>query len=107
MLLKKKLTTSPESIVGIKEQAKSNFNINLYPNPATDAVVLSYTVKETQPVTISVYNTLGELVLLENTIANSGVTNQVMNVSSLLSGNYSVVVRFKNESVTQKLTIIK
>ncbi len=103
----KKLTTSPESIVGIKEQAKSNFNINLYPNPATDAVVLSYTVKETQPVTISVYNTLGELVLLENTIANSGVTNQVMNVSSLLSGNYSVVVRFKNESVTQKLTIIK
>lgn len=102
-----KLTADPESVVGVKEQAKLNFDINLYPNPATEAVILSYTLKETQAVTVSVYNTLGELMLFENTTAHAGKTNQVMNVSNLLSGNYSVVARFKNETLTQKLTIIK
>lgn len=102
-----KLTTSPESPVGISEQAKSNVKVNLYPNPASNVAMLSYQIKEEQAVTISVYNTLGELVLLEQTNAHVGETNQVINISSLLSGNYSVVVRFKNEIATQKLTVIK
>lgn len=102
-----KLTTDPESVVSINEQSKTDLHINLYPNPATDAVMLSYQLKEKQSVIISVYNTLGELQLQENTKANVGETNQVMSVSKLASGNYSVVLRFKNEVITQKLTIIK
>lgn len=102
-----KLTSSPESVVGINEQAANDLNVRLYPNPATDVVYLSYSTKETQPMSLSIYNTLGELVIQENIISNVGDTNRKIDISALVSGNYSLIMRTKKEQVAQKLIIIK
>ena len=102
-----KLTTNPESTVGIKELMSNQTSINMYPNPASEACIVSYQLKEAQPVNINIYSALGELVLSEKTNASIGETRQVVNVKALAPGNYSVLVNFKNEIVTKKLTIIK
>jgi hypothetical protein len=102
-----KLTSDPESTVGIKDLAKSDVLLNLYPNPTSDVFTLTYSLQERQNVKVSVYNTLGELVYLESLNASVGINNQLLSISALSQGNYTVKVDFKNGTVTKKLTIIK
>jgi hypothetical protein len=102
-----KLTTDPESTVGMANLTKSDVQLNLFPNPASDVCTLTYSLQERQNVKVSVYNTLGELVYLESLNASVGANNQSLRIGSLSQGNYTVKVEFKNGTVTKKLTIIK
>lgn len=102
-----KLTTDPESTVGMANLKKSDVQLNLFPNPTSDVCTLTYSLQERQNVKISVFNTLGELVYLESLNASVGINNQSLSIGSLSQGNYTVKVDFKNETVTKKLTIIK
>lgn len=102
-----KLTSKPQIAVGVKEITKAEIQLNIFPNPTTDVCNLSYTLKENEFVKVSVYNTLGELVYLETKNVNAGNVTHTLNLSELRSGNYSVQISFKNNSITKKLTIIK
>lgn len=102
-----KLTSSAEVLVGIKELTHADFQLNVYPNPATDVCNLTYNLKNDEYVKVYVYNTLGEMVYIETKNVNAGNVNHALNLSALPSGNYSVQVSFKNSMVTKKLTIIK
>ena len=102
-----KLTSNPEVLVGLKELKKTELQLNVYPNPATEVCNLTYTIKDNEYVKVSVYNTLGELVYLETKNVNAGNVIHTLNLNTLPSGNYSVQVSFKNNVVTKKLTIIK
>jgi hypothetical protein len=102
-----KLTSNPEAIVGVKELAHTDMQLNVFPNPATDVCYLSYNLKENQYVKVSVYNTLGELVYIETQNMTAGDVKHSLNLNHLQAGNYSVQVSFKNNSISKKLTIIK
>lgn len=102
-----KLTTDPESTVGVVDITKADVQLNLYPNPTSDVCTLTYSLQETQNVKVSVYNTLGELVYLESLNASIGNNHHTVSIGSLSQGNYTMKVDFKNETVTKKLTIIK
>lgn len=102
-----KLTSGSEILVGLKELAKNEIAVTAFPNPASGICYLRYTLAESQNVQVSVYNTLGELVYIESLNAGSGTITHSLNLEHLPQGNYSVVARFKNSSVTKKLTIIK
>jgi hypothetical protein len=102
-----KLTARPEIIIGVNELAKNDIQLNLFPNPTTDVCHLNYTLKNDEYVKVSVYNMMGELVYIETKNVNAGNVDHLLNISNLRSGNYSVQVSFKNNSVTKKLTIIK
>jgi|GEM_PF-784660 len=102
-----KLTTDPESTVGMTNLTKSDVQLNLFPNPTSDVCTLTYSLQERQNVKVSVFNTLGELVYLESLNASVGINNQSLSIGSLSQGNYTVKVDFKNGHVTKKLIIIK
>lgn len=102
-----KLTSDPESIVGVKNYTSENVTINLFPNPTNNVCYLNYYLTETQLVTVSIYNTLGELVSINTLNAGIGNNSHEINTSALPSGNYSVLVSFKNNTITKKLIIIK
>lgn len=102
-----KLNSNPETVVGLNEITKTEIQLNIFPNPTTDVCNLSYTLKENEFVKVSVYNTLGELVYIETKNVNAGNVIHTLNLSELRSGNYSVQISFKNNSITKKLTIIK
>ncbi|MBP8033412.1 MAG: choice-of-anchor J domain-containing protein [Bacteroidia bacterium] len=102
-----KLNSKAETIVGIKDLSKTNIQLNVYPNPTSDICYLSYSLQNDEFVTVNVYNTLGELVYIETKNVNAGNVTHVLNLNELRSGNYSVQVSFKNNTITKKLTIIK
>lgn len=102
-----KLTSNPEVAVGVKDLTASDFNLNLFPNPTTGTFNLNYTISESQNIKVSIYNTLGELVYIETLNTTAGNVNHQLNLEHLQQGNYSVVVSFKNNSISKKLTIIK
>ncbi|MES2512823.1 MAG: choice-of-anchor J domain-containing protein [Bacteroidota bacterium] len=102
-----KLTSKPEAIVGVKDIAKTTLQLNVFPNPATDVCHLNYTLQHDEYVNVSVYNMMGELVYIETKNVNAGNVDHILNITELHSGNYSVRVSFKNNSITKKLTIIK
>jgi hypothetical protein len=102
-----KLTSKSETVIGVKELSKADIQLNIYPNPTTDVCHLNYTLKNDEYVKVSVYNMLGELVYIETKSVNAGNVDHILNINELRSGNYSVQVSFKNNSITKKLTIIK
>ncbi|MBC7696072.1 MAG: T9SS type A sorting domain-containing protein [Burkholderiales bacterium] len=102
-----KLTSNTEVLVGIKEITTTDLQLNVFPNPATDACTLTYSLNNNEFVKVSVYNTLGALVYIETKNVNAGNVIHSLNLNALSSGNYSVQVSFKNNIITKKLTIIK
>lgn len=102
-----KLTSKPETVVGVREITKTEIQLNVFPNPTTDVCNLTYTLQQNEFVKVSVYNTMGELVYIETKNVNAGNVIHTLNVKDLNSGNYSVQVSFKNSNITKKLTIIK
>ena len=102
-----KLTTNAETQVSVKELANTDIQLNLYPNPTTDICHLNFNLKTNEFIKINVYNTLGELVYIETKNVTAGNVDYILNLNELQSGNYSVQVSFKNNTITKKLTIIK
>lgn len=102
-----KLTLNPESAVGIKETSNIATELNLYPNPSSDVVYLNYNLNTQQTVSIQVYNTLGELVYIENANELAGKVIHPLNLKNIPQGNYSIVLSINNQSITKKLIVIK
>ena len=102
-----KLTGNPEALVGIKENQKNNIQLNVFPNPTSDICHLNFNLENNEYVKINIYNALGELVYIETKNISAGNVDYILNLTELHSGNYSVQVSFKNNTITKKLTIIK
>ena len=94
-------------VTEIKEAKDISLSFLVYPNPTTDVCHLNFNLKNNEFVKINVYNTLGELVYIETKNVTAGNVDYVLNLSELQSGNYSVQISFKNNTITKKLTIIK
>lgn len=102
-----KLTTAAEVPVGVMQQAKPETEVALFPNPTSGQFFLSYTLPQPQAVRTEVYNALGELVLDTNDTDAGGQMLRSMDCKTLAEGNYHVVLKFRDHTVTKKLTIIK
>lgn len=102
-----KLNTNAEVLVSVKELTAKDIQLNIFPNPTSDVCYLNYKTSNDEFVTVNVFNALGELVYIESKNVNAGNVSHELNLKELNSGNYSVQVSFKNNSITKKLTIIK
>lgn len=93
--------------VGITEiNEESNYNIQLFPNPANDNVFFSYTLKETNKVRISILNVLGEnLYTTVDEVELKGGHTQQLNVDDLAKGIYFIELKVDNKSQLRKLII--
>ncbi len=89
---------------GVENQNRNNnFDIQIYPNPVFDISRIEFPNKNDE-YSISVYNTLGELV--KNEKVYNG--NYIINRNDLPSGVYFMLVRNKNEFIgAQKFLIVK
>lgn len=102
-----KLNSNAEAVVGVKDLAKADIQLNIFPNPTSDICYLTYSLKNDEYITVNVYNTLGELVYIETKNVSAGNVRHLLNLNELHSGNYSVQISLKNNTITKKLTIIK
>ncbi len=91
--------STPEEPNGISYIGQKN-SLSIFPNPATEFVVLKNNMKQAIG-QISVFNTIGSLVLSETTQQST----QTLNVAQLSAGLYTVNIN--NDGHIQKLSFIK
>ncbi len=87
--------------IGINEQL--NFEINTYPNPANDVVMVEVTDAMINSVTV--YNNLGAIV--EHQIVKKGNSNHSINVSNYTAGIYYVYVETNKGQTTKQITVVE
>ena len=85
------------------------YELSTYPNPVRDQATVQFAVKDAQPVTIEVYNTLGQRVrtILDENVEGDTTREVALDVNGLASGLYIVRMRGESFSTTQKVTVVR
>ena len=94
--------------VGIGEA----YTLEAYPNPITSrqTPTVRFAVEKSQPVTVEVYNTLGQRVrtLYDDTPTTTGQFITLdLDASSLSSGIYFIRMRGESFTTTEKLVVVR
>jgi hypothetical protein len=82
--------------------AAGEFNVNMYPNPARDAVHLELKTSDFGPVDVSVYTISGQMVLRKNFSSSQQLT---FSMANQVSGIYFVKVQMNNNTAVKKLVL--
>jgi hypothetical protein len=92
--------------VGVKEQAKKITRFDIYPNPANDLTAISVQAAFSHVSTLTVFNSIGELVIEKEMALVEGKNSIVVNVQGLSAGIYIAQLK-EGSSVTSKKLIIE
>ncbi|MES2765521.1 MAG: T9SS type A sorting domain-containing protein [Bacteroidota bacterium] len=84
------------------------FKANASPNPAQNSTTIHYSLKAENPVSISIYNSLGIEVFKNNFgFKNSGDNSEIISTSEFPSGQYYYVLKAGAQQSTQPLVIVR
>lgn len=83
-------------------ELRDDLGFKLYPNPANSEVTISTTSSSFEGAKINLYNATGALILSEVMIGNSST----LNVSTLPSGYYAIVIEHATQLQRMKLIIV-
>jgi len=85
---------------------QANFNLNVFPNPADDALNISYVLPENADVSITLLSVLGQPIQeLEPETLQMGAYTTSFDTSELNEGNYFVMLNINGETVTKGVQI--
>jgi thiol-disulfide isomerase/thioredoxin len=88
------------------KESVSEIGLNVYPNPATSVANVSFNNESASETTITLTNSLGQVVYEENLGAVSGNQNVQINTAELNSGIYTVTVASDYAQTNSQLSII-
>ncbi|MBK9285239.1 MAG: T9SS type A sorting domain-containing protein [Sphingobacteriaceae bacterium] len=91
--------------VGINEVNKNINSLLVYPSPASEVLSINLQNKEIKKTTLSLYNSLGALIISEIRTTTSGNNSFDFNVSDLNSGIYFLQIKQGEEKMTKKIII--
>jgi len=104
-------TYSAESVAGIEEEFDNEFTFSLYqnyPNPLNPVTKISYSIPEMSPVTIKVYDILGnEVTTLVNKEQGAGFYEVELDAKGLTSGIYFYSLTAGIFTETRKMILMK
>lgn len=92
---------------GINKVQAAKLNVSMYPNPSNGVTKLSINAAQAGEATISVMNTLGQVVMTKSTTLNNGYNAIEFNVNELSTGVYNVSIQSAGGSTVKKLNVIK
>ncbi len=93
--------------VGIKENEMLN-SINVYPNPITNNAVVDFNLAESNKVSVTLFNAIGQIVLADDLgKMSAGIQNYSLNAASLSNGLYFLNIKVGNNSITKKVAVNK
>jgi hypothetical protein len=84
---------------GIFESVKNNFDINIYPNPATETFSVEIFSQSAQQKHFTLYNTLAQKLLQENFTTQK----HTVNISSFPNGIYFIEIKTEKETFRKKI----
>lgn len=92
---------------GIKEEHNGVVRINTYPNPTNSIINVDFELNTQNEVTVSIINTVGQTVAVNNLGTVSGLQTTQMDVSALDAGMYIVKVKTANGEQTKRISVVK
>ena len=100
-------TITPLRPTGVQSLANNapSYDVNLYPNPAGQAVTISVTLKQATPIEISVYNSIGQHIQTMPIEGTMGSNDVFMDLTKLNKGVYFYKIKADGSVVTKKLII--
>ena len=81
------------------------FEVNVYPNPSSDFIVIDWTTDEKNMLYISLYDMAGKLIT--NQSYSAAQDKASMNLSNLASAQYLLEIRNKDNSIAKVFQISK
>lgn len=90
-------------------ESENNFikELNIYPIPTQDKLMISLLLNETRDVQLDVVDINGRIILSKNLILESGETKQELNISNLANGTYLLNVSTNDSKDSKKFIINK
>jgi hypothetical protein len=92
---------------GMTDIERANLITAVYPNPAQDQVNINLNMEQSENVEVSVFNTVGQVVLNENYGSMNGVNTLTLNLGNLTTGIYFVKIVVGDKVYTKPLQITK
>lgn len=93
-------------VLGVKEQQDQiALGFEVFPNPASDVVNVSYNNPSNEAVSYEVINTNGQLVKSEKVNSSNGFNKQAISLNGLSSGMYFVRLIVGEKSAVQKINV--
>ncbi|MDF2437617.1 MAG: hypothetical protein K0Q95_1993 [Bacteroidota bacterium] len=90
--------------VGISPSANNESSLSVYPNPVSDNANIEYTIDVDSKIELSVYNVIGDqIMLIENKEQSAGTYNYKVNMSGISTGVYFVKLKINNTSTVKKI----
>ena len=90
--------------VGIKQNDVFT-SVNIYPNPASDMTNIAVNSNISEDVTISIYNTIGQLISTQKAKFVQGENKIELNTADFANGIYNIEFQSKSGKLVQKLTV--
>jgi hypothetical protein len=84
-----------------------NLNVDIYPNPATDLLKLELWIPEDSELEVSVFDKNGKAVLVApfNQYKSKGRYNELLQLSSLITGQYVLQIKTSSDVIYKKFTV--
>ena len=90
----------------ISDVTGNNSELNLFPNPATESFEISYNLRKSSDIKLSIFNSLGqEIETLTDEVKSAGDYKQSFNCSNLTSGLYYIVLLNDDFKQVKKIVI--
>lgn len=95
------------SFTGLDEQSSDNMQLNVYPNPAEDGSVVTFTLNEKQKVSVGVFDVVGREVmsLFSGDMTQGEHTLQLNAAGKLNTGVYFVKLQANGRVFTRKMIV--
>ena len=98
-------TTAYTSTVSINDNMLNNVEINIYPNPATDFIVMQFNTLVKENIDVELFNITGKRI--QKTVLYQGSTIANFNTKELANGQYLIKFTTHNKTLTKKIVIAK
>ncbi|MDZ4665668.1 MAG: choice-of-anchor B family protein [Bacteroidota bacterium] len=91
------------STVDLKKQTSENFDLMIYPNPASDHLTIKYNDMKAEDATLKLINSLGQVVMEER--LSTDCCSKDLNIAGFPKGIYLIQVKGKTVSEVKKVMI--
>lgn len=89
------------AFAGLNSADQEQF-VNVYPNPATDKLVVTFDSKSSET-SVQIINTFGQVVLTESFASSQGLTQKELNINELNSGIYFLTIQQNGATTTKRI----
>jgi hypothetical protein len=96
----------PDESTTVNQLPARNASVSVFPNPADQSTLIRFSLPETRPLRMEIYNVSGVIVdVIPEMIYNPGIYSFRLNTASLPAGMYYLRLIGSNENKAQKFIV--